>query len=282
MTASRRGFTLVELLIALVLLALVGQALLTVLLTMQRVTRRQTEVASMQGSLRSGLQLVQAELLELYADAGADSSDIVSLGAQTLRYRAMRGLGEACQVGTAEVRLRKTSYYGLRVPTAVRDGLLLFLEGDSTIRGDDAWRAVPITAVAGGSSCPDGSEAWSLTVALTPLDVAAAPVPGPVRTYEVMELGLVNDGGQDWLGIRSISLGETQLEPVVGPVTSNGVGFSYFDLAGNPTADPDDVNTILVVLRGMTDRSIGAGFGPAAAANPTDSLTLRIQLRNAR
>ena len=42
----------------------VGGAMLSVMTNIQRVTRRQTEVVNMQGSLRSGYQLVQAELAD--------------------------------------------------------------------------------------------------------------------------------------------------------------------------------------------------------------------------
>jgi len=272
MTALRRdGFSLIELLMALVVMAIVGNAILAMVIAMQRITRQQSEVAALQGSLRTGLQLLQAELLELAPE------DLTDLSDRQLGYRAMRGIGETCELGTTELKLRKATYAGLRPPTYGRDGLWLFLDGDSTRTTDDRWIVLDLGGVA-ASACPDGEEAWSLGISLAPEDLARGWVPGPIRTFEQMEIGQVQADGQEWLGIRSIGFGEESLVPVTGPVPWNGVRFRYLDQDDALTGNPLAVTSILITLRGVTERPVGIGNGGVIA--PTDSLTLRIRLRN--
>ena len=73
---ARRGFTLVELLIALVMMVLVAGGIYSLMVTTHRVSRKQTEISNLQGNLRGGLNLVQSELQEIYTDAAVGASDI--------------------------------------------------------------------------------------------------------------------------------------------------------------------------------------------------------------
>ena len=276
---QRRGFTLVELMVALVLLVIVGGGMYSLLVTMQRVNRRQTEISGMQGTLRTGLQLVQSELQEVATNSPAGSSDILSMSATSITYRAMRGMGETCSVTTTAVKIRQSSYSGLRTPTSPREGLLLFVDGDTAKAADDRWFRTDSPTIT-SSTCPDGSPAWSFSVTLTAPAVAdSITVPGPVRTFEQMQLGVISDGGQNWLGIRSISAGDAALLPVVGPVTSNGVGFGYFDGNVSATGTPASVKTIVITLRGITQKLANTGTAGALTIL-RDSLTVRVQLRN--
>ncbi len=255
-----------------VMLIVVGNALLAMTLAMHRITRKQTETAAMQGSLRSSFQLLHTELVEL------GPQDLIELAGDRLRYRAPRGLGETCQVTSQAIRVPKSSYNGLRSPVGTRDGVWLFLDGDSTRTTDDRWITLALDEVSVGV-CPGGAEAWVLPVSLSPADLAGAVVPGPVRTFEVMETGQVEEDGQQWLGIRSISLGEPDLVPVSGPVTWNGVRFSYLNGSDVATTSPSEVRSLVVTLRAITERPVGTGTG-VAGLRGTDSLQLRVRLRN--
>jgi prepilin-type N-terminal cleavage/methylation domain-containing protein len=268
---GRRGFTLIELLISLVMLAIVGNAMLALVVTMRRITRKQSETATMQGSLRTAFQLLQTELVELSPE------DLTELNADRVRYRAMRGLGEACERSPATIKVAKSSYSGLRAPTAGRDGVWVFVEGDSTRNSDDRWVPLALTAVS-ASSCPDGGEAWTLNVSLGDADSAKMVVPSPIRTYEEMEIGQVEEDGMQWLGIRSVGFGEASLVPVSGPVTWNGVRFVYLDGSDSSTPTPSLVRSMIVTLRGVTERPIGTNL--AGLVRGSDSLQLRVRLRN--
>ncbi|HJR35560.1 MAG TPA: prepilin-type N-terminal cleavage/methylation domain-containing protein, partial [Gemmatimonadales bacterium] len=276
--SSRRGFTLVELLIACLLLVMVGGVMYNLLITVQRVSGRQTSLSNMQGNLRGGMQLIESELQELATYSGAATTDINSMSASLIDYNAMRGLGETCGVTPTTVQIRQSSYTGVRDPVASAEQLLLYVDHDSTQTTDDTWVPLAITAV-GNGTCSTGAAtaSWDLTVAL-PLTAAqiadSIPVPGLVRTLERMEIGKVTDSGNDWLGIRSVTAGELTLVPVVGPLTTNGLAFTYYDGAGTATGVPSAVKTIVVKLRGISADLVHTGMG-SGVGNPTDSLVIR-------
>jgi hypothetical protein len=93
-----------------------------------------------------------------------------------------------------------------------------------------------------------------------------------------MEIGQVEEEGQQWLGIRSLGFGEASLVPVSGPVTWNGIRFSYLNGSDTPTGTASLVRSMIVTLRGITERPIGTSL--AGLVRGTDSLQLRIRLRN--
>lgn len=283
--SKRHGFTLVELLVALIMLVVVGGAMYSLLITVQRVTRRQTEVSNMQANLRGGMQLVQSEIQELATYSGAGTSDINSMTSTLLNYNAVRGLGETCGVTPSLVKIRQSSYTGVRDPSSTTEQLLLYVDNDSTLTTDDVWAQLPVTGV-GTGTCTTGpaTASWNLavTVPYTTSQIATLiPVPGPLRTIERMEIGKVTDSGNDWLGIRSVTAGEASLIPVIGPLTTNGLSFAYLDGADVTTTIPSAVKTIVITLRGITAAQVNTGT-TSALGNPTDSLVIRIQLRNSR
>ena len=281
MPALRRaGFTLVELLVALVIFVLVAASLYRVLNVSQRTARTQTEKAAMQGSLRSGLQLAMAEIQELWSDddALAPGSAITAMSATGMSYNAMRGMGLTCGVQTnTTITLRENTWTGLLLPAA-NQGLYVFDEGDdSSTENDDIWHPGTITGVAGGT-CPDGGAATVLTVsgigAFTNIKV-----PGPVRNHEPMQLGVVASGGRNWLGIA----GTGSLTPLAGPLKSSGtaIDFRYYDDQGNPTTVPSEVKSIVLRLYGETDRMTTQNIGGTPQLLQ-DSMIVRVQLRNGR
>jgi prepilin-type N-terminal cleavage/methylation domain-containing protein len=287
--SGRRGFTLVELLIALVMMVLVAGGIYSLLGTTHRVTRKQTEISNLQGNLRGGLNLVQNELQEIYTDAAVGASDIYTMTAVNLDYDAMRGIGESCglTIGGGAIQIRQDGYSG-REPVLGRDRLKLFQDRDTLLSSDDVWLDLPITDVGQGVctvGAPDPS--WNLVVpSLLADDLIDAfsgdPLvfaPGPIRTIERMELGLVNDAGKDWLGIRSFN--DAALIPVIGPLFTGGLEFLYYDGASVPTGAPSAVKTIVVKLHGISAEQVTTGLG-SAVGKPRDSVMVRVQLRNSR
>ena len=279
MRSSSRGFTLVEMLIGLVLLGLVTTTIYRILTTNQRLSRAQTEQVSLQSSVRTGALVVASELREIGINI-AGGTDILAMSSSGITYRAMRSTALACQVSATEVRLRLSHFYSSRqtiVP--VQDALLLFVEGDSTTGSDDTWITLPITAVNMGSTCGAAPAVALTTLIATPLTQIL--LDAPARTFEVMELGIINTGGLNWLGVRSVSSGtQPPLQPALGPIMANGLELSYLNFANNPTASMSEVRSIDITIRGETDRTVRAG-GVNTLALAQDSLSMRITLRNA-
>jgi len=282
---NTRGFTLVELMVVVVMMAIVGGATVRMLVNTQRISREQAERVGLQSNLRTGAFLVPSELAEVGINATA--SDLQVMSANAIQYRAMRGSGVSCLVTPTEIRIWDVPdmpYYGLRnIDTNNnRDRALIFAEVDPADPDDDIWVDRQLTGVA-PSTCA-GRSAIALTFAdisaATPNGIIDVTVGSPVRIYEVMRLESFTANGQLWLGARSVSAGEVALQPVLGPLAANGFQLEYFDGSGNPTGSATAVRAIRVTLRGLTQAAVSRGLGQANQV-AQDSLVAMIALRNA-
>jgi prepilin-type N-terminal cleavage/methylation domain-containing protein len=276
MHTTRKGFTLIELMIALVLLVIVGGGMFKLLTSQQRATRQQAAQSMLQANIRTGTLLVPSELREINVTAAG--SDIVAMGPDSITYRAMRATSVVCAITTTEVRLRNEYTFGYRAPVPGRDKLLIFVENDAASSLDDGWTTKEISA-ATGSTCPDGGNAVAYTVAVTADTVAMVRLDAVARTFEVMQLKLYQSGGRNWLGARSVSGGEVAVQPVLGPLTAAGLRLTYLNAAGGVTTDSTQVRTIDIMVQGETDNAVSNGSSTQAIK--MDSLTARIRLRNA-
>jgi prepilin-type N-terminal cleavage/methylation domain-containing protein len=275
---QRRGFTLVELVLALVVLGLVAAALARVFITQQRLTVAQVEQASMQSNVRTGTLILANEFREL-ATGVSGGPDIQTFSATTLRYRAMRSLALACRVTSFSVRIRTTPVYGARPIDASRDSMLLFVEHDPATATDDRWVSLPITGIT-AAICPDGSPALRLAT-VSPPPTTEVQVDAPVRTFEIMEVAPVLAGSHNWLGAGSVSAGEA-LTPAAGPITVAGLSFEYLDRNGNVTGTRSNIRSIRITLRGQTDWDVRPGGALGVPLQPLqDSLVTTVTLRNA-
>lgn len=276
--SSRGGFTLVELMIALVLLGIVGGVMARMLVNMQRGSRAQSQRVTLQGNLRAGMALLPAELREL------SPVDLVVTDPDLIEYRAMRSTGVACAVSATQVTMRDRLTFGYRpIVAGGRDRLYLFLDDDQVTGSDDAWLELLVTDTEAGT-CANGDVATVLTVTMNdnnPMhadSLAKVVVDAPVRSFERMELQLYETGGRWWMGARSVS-GNDNLEPVLGPLAAGGLAFTYLDRAGAVTTSDPDTRTIAITLKGQTDGQIAVGQSQLSIGE--DSLTTRIRLRNA-
>ena len=270
-TSTRRGFTLVELLIVMVILGVVGAAIVRTLTTATRLSDSQSQRTAMQGNLRAGAGLIPSELREINIDASG--SDLIAIGKDSVKYRAMRRLAIAC-IGAGNVlTVRRTNSFGLTGFSAVSDSLFLYVENDPTLTSDDTWNKFAITNVSTGA-CPDGSAATLLKLdANLPAGVVYDT---PVRTYQVMTLKVYESGGRKWLGVN---VNNTGLQPVLGPLAAADSTFGFRDASGAVTATPSSVRVIEAWLHGETEGKVSSGYNTRQFKQ--DSLRVRIRLRNA-
>jgi type II secretion system protein J len=286
---TRRGFTLIELLIALVIMGLVSASIFSLLNTTQRVTRAQAERTSLQSNVRTGAIVVPAELREMNNVAGtADASkiDILAKTANSIRYRAMRGMGVLCQDGLQnELRIYdqgNLAFNGYRTPEATRDWVYAFADQNDQKSSDDIWVQAHITGVQRTSNaCPGSVAGYILTISPTVANLGLAKSGAPVRTWEDMTLSLYQDGGGDWyLGAESNSGGGGR-QPVLGPlVADSGFTLRYLDASANATATSSQIRSIQVTFRGLSDQKVVKGAG-THLEDVSDSLVTQVVLRNA-
>ena len=316
---TRRGFTLVELLIGLILLIAVGAVTYQLLVNTQRVSRSQSQHIGMQDNGRSGALIVANELREQGYDqvtaAGlakmvtdgnlpgnallaGTNSDLRAIGPDSITYRAPRGIGFMCnftQTGatTADVVVynanndtRKWNAYRSLTTT---DSLMLFVENNAKTAVDDMWLTVGLTANQSAQNCPDGTPGIRFriqipaAVGITAVGlVAATPFGNPVRAFELMQIRSYTSSGKAWLGMRTrpLTVGTT-LEPVVGPLsgTAEGLTFVFKDANNNNTTVADNVRSVQVSLQPMSDEMVRT-TGKYAMMD-LDTVTTRVSLRNA-
>lgn len=282
--SARRGFTLVELLLGIVVFGIVSASMFGLLTRTQRLSRTQADRAVMQGNIRAGLALVTSELRDL--NITATTSDITALSATAITYRGMRAVGFICDKAAGYVRVARATFAGYRDPIATRDAALIFVENDSDLSSDDSWMNRAISSVA-IENCSSGEAGIRLNFATnipasSPDSLAMIAVGSPVRTYEVMQIGALVSGGETWLGARSVSAGEASLQPVLGPLASGEVAFTYRTAASATGGTTLTTRAIQITLTGITDQIVAAGAGTSAWTRATDQLVTTIQLRNAQ
>jgi prepilin-type N-terminal cleavage/methylation domain-containing protein len=284
LTAMRnhRGFTLFEVLMAIVVTLAVTGAIYKLLTTSQRLSNAQAARTDLQSNERAASLIVPSELRELNTVVGGTTAenDIIDMTQPTyIRYRAMRGLGFVCQSAAGQIRIWQSSWSGYRTPQATRDAAYVFFQTDPSTGSDGTWQTTTITVVATGNTCPDGTPAYTLTMPGLP----APDVGSPVRLFEVMELGLYVSGGKSWLGVQSVSGGELAKQPLLGPLKdATGFYLKYYDQTGTvETTDPKSVRSIQLTIKAVTNGPVSTGGGSSAIAVVEDSVVSRVTLRNA-
>jgi prepilin-type N-terminal cleavage/methylation domain-containing protein len=260
---SRGGFTLVEIMLATVVMLIISGSIYQVFLATVRLTRAQASRFSIQSTTRGALLAVTAELREL------SNPDLLSVAPAALTYRAMRGTGFTCISSLSNrIQIDRAGFSGHRDPQPGRDSALIYLDPGRP-GTTPAWTPVAITGAA-PATCPAGLGP-GMAVNVSPTDLlAGAPAGTPVRIYETMELRLYQSEGQSWLGMRSISAGET-VQPLFGPLHENrGFQLQYLDASGAVTSIPAAIASALVTVHGLGEGSVSG------------LLTAQVALRNAR
>ena len=301
MRTNTRGFTLIEILVALVIFSTVATVLTRLLITSQRTTTAQSVRASLQSNLRVGSMVVPNELRMLNQ---SDSTDILDISDTSITYRAMRGYYILCSAITSAtslkmVRVLPSAYsFDYRAPTS-NDSLFLFFENDTMKISDDKWVHVGISGTS-SATCANwpttGANTDALTVTLASPGIVNASwdwtkflTGAPIRTYEVTKLSTMSSGGQTWLGMCVYTSTGCSLEPVVGPLASSG-GFKitrYDDdgteVTGNSFSNRNSLRSLKIRFIGVSEQAISRGGGPTGGLGTIqDTLTTVVTLRNVK
>jgi len=282
---NRRGFTLVELLIALTLLAIVTAAFYRSLTTNQRVYQKQTQIIDLQQNLRAAAAILPEELREVDASEG----DIKAMSATSITFRAHRWMGFMCVApvtpivgGVSTMMIRAQLFYG-RAIVAGSDSMFLRYEGDEGTRYDDSWGLARPTAVA-NAVCPDAKPGLSVTMGVNmgalPNLINSIYNGSPVIGFETVTYALYQpSGGTDWfIGLTNVS----GTQPLIGPLLSNGVSFAYYDSTGVVTAIPGRVARVDITVRAQTNQPVRSTAGASTLARVVDSVLTSVALRNNR
>lgn len=281
MSAERRGFTLVELIIVVVLGTLVLAAAMQVLVTNQRTYTAQTAQIQAQQSTRSAMDVLFGELREISARGG----DLLSMSTHSLKVRAMRKFGVVCGVSASSPPVLTVTKVGDWFAAA--DSVFIFADNQTNISSDDDWVDAYVTAVDTSSVTCGSTTAQRLSFGgqsgkFTAPGGDSVRTGAPVRSFALYTYGLGTWNGKTYLGRLGSTGGGGLLGassekwvPMVGPLrATDGVEFVYLDSIGNVTTTATEVRQIRVTVRTWSGAVNSAGQVVA------DSLTGTIYTRN--
>ena len=244
MSLKSRGFTVLELVLALGLFAVVMAGVSRVLLTQKRLYRELGQRTDLSDNLRAAGEILSSELWSLDAVDG----DILAMAADSIRIRAQRAFSGTCGPLASPLRLRDDLTFGVR-DFAVGDSLLVYSSPDS------AWRTSVVTSAPTRVSCPD-----SLVT--------------PVRSFEVVTYRSYRaSDGAYYIGVRDAG----GLQPIAGPLAPAGLFFTFFDSSGAPTVVPGAVAAIGVRIQMLSAEPVTRR---GVTGLLEDSLVTRVFLRN--
>jgi prepilin-type N-terminal cleavage/methylation domain-containing protein len=290
--SARRGFTMIELLVALVLLGIVSAAVYRVLVNNQRLYQAQTARIDLSQNIRAAGSILPAEFRQLDASEG----DIYAMTATSIKVRGMRWLGFACNIPALGGSLNGVSvvvrggapglplFFGARGINQT-DSVLLYYDGNASTRTDDFWAIGGISAAPNGQNCDDGKAGQRLILNVNLLGLGAnvagaIPSGAPVWGFETVTYQLYQQAGDTswYIGFQPTG---GSIQPLIGPVLANGLTLTYYNAAGAVTAVRSQVARIDITVRGRTTSAVRAG-GQAARLTAIDSVVTSVALRNNR
>ena len=292
------GFTFVELLISLALLAVVGTVVVNITLGQERLYQRLQLQTQARHELRSALALIPVDLRGVAPAAG----DLEEIAEQFVEFRAPLGTGVVCARPSSLTidlppanQARDVLTTWSSAPRA-GDTAWVFSEGASDGAEDDHWDARRIVEVMRlDAPCPGSPFLDPVRDAGRPgtrlLVDQAVPDSGrlgaPLRLTRSTRYGLERQPSGRWyLSRREYVEGAWQASaavsgPFAAPVRDGvaGVRFAYFDSLGTPITDRSAAHRVARIDLAIATDATGRGL-VSGAPIPTDSIAFRMALRN--
>ena len=297
-TRVRRGFSLVELLVAMVVAGVVLALLTLTGLRQQRLIADLFDDAALSGQLREASALLPTDLRVLGSAAG----DLREARDTALEARGTIATAVVCDTARGSVVLAAgtdsadtyTSY-----ATSIEPGDTAWLY--QSVNGNESWvpRAInSVAATAAGRCAPIGpllrAEVAARARTAITLDSAvdAAVIGRPLRVTRSLRLSLYRSSDGTWnLGERDWNPSTQRfnsIQPLAGPfLPANTAGLTLEYLDSNrasmptPLADPRAAAAIAFTLRGETRYAVRA-LGATQQGRRVDTARVVVLLRNRR
>jgi prepilin-type N-terminal cleavage/methylation domain-containing protein len=302
-SARVAGFTLVELVIALVLASLVAGATVTLLLRQQRFYNSTTELIQTRQQIRQTAAMLPSDLRGIASGGG----DIYAMTDSSLEFRATFGTSIVCvntggQLSTVpRVLARRSAMTSWAREPVVNDSITVYNNNNGA-----AWSRHMITAVtkvttnaANGCPTPTGlTQAGDITagnpsyqLALSPAATAANAPGAGIRFFRRVHYSLYRAADSKWyVGYYDCVPNRTPLcnaiRPLAGPLQpyatngTSGLQFAYYDSTGAVTTNRTLVARISIIVRGQGEAPLN--LTGAGASVFRDSLRIEVGLRNRR
>jgi len=270
----RGGFTMIEVLVALVVGMIVLSSVVQLLIVQGRGYRNQREQVDVRETAREAADLLSWDLRQ----AAVAGSSFGVLGGNAVTIRSFRGLGTVCGKHATLPRygLWKT---GGNIQATVDDTALVYQIG----RGQ--WNKLRITAVGTPAAMGVAACAWAgarppdvvVEFAVTAsTDTSYVKVGAPFRTFRRVQYAEYQLNGRWWLGrkVGAAAAYELLTGPLLAPA-SNGLAFTYYDTLGAVTANPAAVGSVAFTLRTESFKNTPGSSSPYQH----DSVTTKVAVR---
>ena len=313
----RRGMTLIEIMISLVLLGIVGGVIMRVIMRQQRFYQGVNQIMSQRGQLRQATTVLPIDLRSL----SSVGDDIIAATDSSMEFMVNVGTSIVCEVvNGSQVALPLTSlasgqvltsWFGYGEPTA---GATVYIYNDSSVAGneEDRWQKFTLVAVHKDASRCVASfhgigdlakERPILELSSTEPNDATTGGPlsryinvgAPIRIMKRVRYALYQASDGKWyLGFSTYNTTTSaygNLSPVSGPYdpygSASGLGFKYYDVDGNEiasgatTTEREKIARVDLIARARTSASVrAAGIQAGANQQYRDSLAVSVMLRN--
>ncbi|HVX37935.1 MAG TPA: hypothetical protein VHB25_00080 [Gemmatimonadaceae bacterium] len=297
---SRRGATLAELVIALVVAGVVLGIVASISVREQRVFGDLANDAGLAGQLREAAAILPTDLRVVSPSAG----DMVAGEARDTALQVRGSIASAVVCDTAAG--------AFVLPPQTSDASSFASGVSAVLPGDTAWvlavdgaewvpyRVSSVASTAPGQCGAGGPVLDAVARARPRATVVLAPAPPgetiglPVRFTRPLRYSLYHASDGAWyLGERDWNPATQRfntIQPVAGPLSSparGGIRFEYFDSLGRalsvPLADASALAMIRIVLHGETREVVRALAAPHDVGAPAmDSTSVAVLLHNRR
>ena len=295
----RRGFTLVEMLVVMVLLTIVGGSLMGLLAKQQRFYQGTADL----GDLRSQLRQAEAVISNDLRGMSSVGLDITTMTDSSIDFAYTIGSSIACSAPGATLTLPPASLANGNTLTTwiqkpvIGDKVYVFDDNASTTTSlDDIWQSYTVAGIdsttggcTGYTTAPDASKyRYIITLSSTAHNTIQAGA--AVRFVRPAHYSLYQSSGDNlwYLGYTcpTCDAGATIL-PIAGPFLpytapatpdTSGIRITYFDSTNATTTLPQSVARINIVLRGQTRGYLNVTG--LKRGMYTDSVRMDIAIRN--
>lgn len=299
MRLVRQGFSLVEIMVALVLLGIVATGIMTVVMRQQQFYRSATEVIDTRQQIRQAAAVVPVDVRGVSSVGG----DILNMSDSALDVRGNIGSALICShtantVTVPPLNLANGKYFTTYLTRAKPHDAMLIFDDVGPGTADDIWGVYYISSIdstltgCGSFTDPTLDAAkyryvYTLTSNLSPTIIDGAPI----RFARGVKYSIYRSTTDNlwWMGYRECrgdGTGCSTVQPVAGPyrayvagdTVASGLTFVYRDSTGSVTTTPANVARVEMFVHGETQSSVALGGGKLAPYR--DYMKVTIALRN--